>query len=151
MPGRVFRPFGSDSIAVMAGEDSRHHASCFDDDVVVDFPSMSHAVDRIRRAFLAVERPSAVSAAIRLSADEASEGVTAPFEVPVRCLCRGCGGRGETWTESCARCGGSGTELFRHHVQITIPAGVSDGERFQFVLTPRHQPPTPIELRVLVS
>jgi hypothetical protein len=151
MPGRVFRRFGGDSIAVMAGEEYRQHASCFADDVIVDFPSISHAVDRIRSAFLAEERPSAVAAAIRLSADEASVGITAPLEVPVRCLCSRCGGRGESWTESCLQCGGSGTELFRHHVQITIPAGVSDGARFQFVLTPRHQPPTRIELHVLVS
>jgi hypothetical protein len=151
MPGRAFRPFGGDSIAVMTGDDSRHDASCFADDVVVDFPSISHAVDRIRSAFLADERPSAVSTALQLSHHEASEGVTTPLEVPVRCLCRGCGGRGESWTESCSRCGGSGTELFNHHLQITVPAGVCDGARFSFVLTPRHHPPTRIELHILVT
>jgi DnaJ-class molecular chaperone len=92
-----------------------------------------------------------VATILRLSPDEASEGVTAPVEVPVRCLCRGCGGRGESWTESCLICSGSGTELFRHHVQITIPAGVCDGARFHFALAPRHQPSTRIELRILVS
>ena len=151
MPGRAFRPFGSDSIAVMTGDDSRHDVNCFDDDVVVDFPSISHAVDRIRSAFVADERPSALATTLRLSAHDARQGLTAPLEVPVRCLCRRCGGRGESWTESCAQCEGSGTELFRHHLQVTVPAGVCDGARFHFVLTPRHHPPTRIELHIFVG
>ncbi len=151
MPGHAFRPFGGDSIAVMTGDELRHDVSCFADDVVVDFPSVSRAVDRMRSAFLADERPSPVAAALRLSWREAREGVTRPLDVPVRCMCRGCGGRGETWTEPCRRCDGSGTELFRHHLQVTVPAGVSDGARFHFMLTPRHHPPTRIELHIRVA
>jgi hypothetical protein len=151
MRGRAFRPFGGDSIAVMTGDETRHDVNCFDDDVIVDFPSIAHAVDRIRSAFLADERPSALSTTLRLSPHEAHAGLTAPLDVPVRCLCRQCGGRGESWTESCLQCGGSGTELFRHHLQVTVPAGVSDGARFHFMLTPRHHPPTRIELHILVG
>jgi hypothetical protein len=151
MPGRVFRPFGGDSIAVMTGDDTRQDADCFADDVVVDFPSMSHAIDRIRTAFLAEERPSPVATALHVSRHEALEGVTVPLEVPVRCMCRACGGRGETWTERCGRCDGSGAELFRHQLQVTLPAGVADGARFHFMLSPRHHPPTRIELHILVA
>ena len=53
----TFRPRGGDSVAVMAGED-RHDASCFADEVAIDFPSVDLALARIRRAFLADERPT---------------------------------------------------------------------------------------------
>jgi len=151
MRGYTFRPFGGDSIAVMTGDDSRQAASCFADEVIVDFPSVAPAVDRIRSAFLAAERPSTFSAAIQLTPHEAREGVTMPLDVPVRCTCRACGGRGETWPERCERCAGSGTELFRHQLQVTVPAGVLNGARFHFAVTARHNPPTRVELRIQVA
>jgi hypothetical protein len=151
MRGHTFRPFGGDQIAVLAGEDNRHDVSCFADEVVVDFPSVAPAVDRIRRGFLAEERPVTLSTAIEVSTREAVAGATLPLEVPVHCTCRGCGGRGESWTESCPRCHGRGTEVLRHLLQVTIPAGVADGTRFQFTVTPRHNPPTRIELHVFVN
>jgi hypothetical protein len=119
--------------------------------VVVDFPSMAPAVERIRRAFLAEEHATPLGAAIRLTAHEARDGVTVPLQVPVRCTCRHCGGRGETWTESCARCAGTGTEVLPHQLKVTVPAGVLHGTRFQFTVTARHHPPTPIELHVYLS
>ena len=79
------------------------------------------------------------------------EGATVPLEVPVRCTCHTCGGRGETWTESCRLCRGSGVELLRHQLKVLVPAGVIDGTRYCFTVTPRHHPPTRIELRVLVA
>jgi DnaJ-class molecular chaperone len=145
-----FRAFGSTAAAV-AGGAIRDDASCFADEVVVDFPSVAPAVDRIRSAFLADERGATLSAAIHLSPREAIAGVTVPLDVPVRCTCRSCGGRGETWPERCTRCAGSGTELLDHQVQVSVPAGVTDGARFHFTVTPRHNPPTRIELRVLVT
>ena len=151
MRGNTFRPFGGDQIAVMAGEDSRHDASCFADEVVIDFPSVAPAVDRIRRGFLADEHPVTLSTAVQLSHREATAGATVPLEVPIRCTCTECGGRGESWTERCTRCHGRGTELLRHLLQITIPAGILDGTRFQFTVTPRHNPSTRIELHVFVG
>ena len=74
-----------------------------------------------------------------------------PLSVPVRCTCRGCGGRGESWTESCVRCAGSGTEVLDHQVQVTVPAGVEHGTRVQFVVTPPQHPPTRIELRIAIG
>lgn len=150
MGGNSFRPFGSGAVAV-AGGDVRHDASCFADEVGIDFPSVAQAVDRMRNAFLAEERDAALSAAIHLSPREAREGATVPLEVPLRRTCDRCGGRGETWAERCGRCAGSGTELLRHQLQVSVPAGVIDGTRFHFTVTPRHNPPTRIELRVLVA
>src|SRR5687767_6201340 len=123
MRGNTFRPIGGDRVAIMAGEDSRLDASCFADEVVIDFPSVAPAVDRMRSAFLADEVAAALSAAIRLSRREARDGAIVPLEVHVRCTCRDCGGRGETWTEPCVRCQGSGTELRHHQLQVAVPAG----------------------------
>src|SRR5262245_32435024 len=81
--GHTFRPFGGDSIALMTGDDPRHEVNCFADEVVVDFPSVAPAIDRMRTAFLADERPSAFRAAIRLTPLEARDGVTMPVDVPV--------------------------------------------------------------------
>jgi len=151
MRGNAFRPFGSDRIAVMAGEESRSGVDCFADEVVVDFPSVAPAIDRVRSGFLTSERSEALSATIQMTPREAFEGATLPLDVPVRCTCRGCGGRGESWTEPCARCAGTGIELFRHQLQVTLPPGVADGARFHFTVTPRHNPSTRIELHVRIS
>jgi hypothetical protein len=146
----AFRPFGSGALAVADGG-VRQDASCFADEVGIDFPSVAHAVDRIRSAFLADERDEVLSAAIRLSPREAREGAAVPLEVPLRCTCGQCGGRGETWAEPCRRCTGSGTELFRHLVQVLVPAGVLDGARLHFTVTPRYNRATRVELHVLVT
>jgi hypothetical protein len=151
MRGNAFRYFGDGHVGVIGPEENRHDASCFADDVVIDFPSMAPAVDRMRRAFLAEERPVTVTAAIQLPRREAGTGAIVPLEVPVRCTCTRCGGRGESWAEACARCDGNGTELFPHLLQVTVPAGVPDGARFYFTVTPRHSAPTRIELFVEVT
>lgn len=151
MHGNTFRPFGSDRIAVMAGDEARGDADCFADEVVVDFPSVAPAIDRVRSGFLTSERSEALRTTIEVTAREALEGATLPLEVPVRCTCSGCGGRGESWTEPCGRCEGTGTELFGHQLQVTLPPGVSDGARFHFTVTPRHNPSTHIELHVRIS
>jgi hypothetical protein len=41
--------------------------------------------------------------------------------------------------------------VLHHVVQVTIPAGVLDGDRFHFTVTPRHHAPSRVELRVLVG
>jgi hypothetical protein len=151
MRGNVFRPSGGGQLAVLAGEGQRHEVSCFADEVVIDFPSVAPAVDRMRRAFVAEEAPSACAATISLTPHEARSGATIPLDVPVACMCRRCGGRGESWTESCPWCIGTGTEFLRHQVQVTVPAGVADGARFCFTVTPRHHPPTRVELHVFVG
>jgi hypothetical protein len=124
---------------------------CFADEVVVDFPSVALALDRMRHAFLADESSAALCTAIRLSWREARDGAILPLEVPVRRTCLACGGRGETWEEPCARCEGTGAEVRPHQLQVAVPAGVADGARFHFSVTPRHDLPTRVELRVLVA
>ena len=151
MGGRAFRPIGRGSVAIFDGGDARPDARCFADEVVIDFPSVAPAVDRMRSAFLEEERAAALSADVRVSAREARIGAMVPLEVPVRCTCHHCGGRGETWTEPCHRCQGSGSELRRHQLRVALPAGVLDGTCFNFTVTPRHNPPTRVELRVLVA
>ena len=151
MGENTFRPFGAGSVATVGDTDRCPNASCFADEVVVDFPSVAPAVDRMRSAFLADERAAALSAAVQLSQREARNGAMVPLEVPVRWTCHDCGGRGETWTEPCIRCQGSGTELRRHQLQVAVPAGILDGTCFNFTVTPRHNPPTRVELRVLVA
>jgi len=147
MRGHTFRRVGALSIL---GE-RRPDWGCFADEVVIDFPSVARAVDRMRSAFIADEHASALRAAIRLSRREARHGAVLPLQVPVRCTCHECGGRGETWAEPCVRCEGSGHELTHHHVQVAVPAGVLDGTCFHFSVTPRAHPPTRVELRVLVA
>ena len=151
MGGRTFRCFGRGSVTLFNGGDVRRDQGCFADEVVIDFPSVADAVDRMRSAFLGDESATALSAAIRLSVREARNGAMIPLEVPVRSTCHQCGGRGETWAEPCGQCQGSGTELRRHQLQVAVPAGVLDGMCFNFTVTPRHDPPTRIELRVLVA
>lgn len=150
MRGRFYPPFGGSQVAVIAGEDLRH-ASWFADEVGIDFPSVAGAVDRMRRAFVADERPAPESAVLQLSARQAHCGVIAPLEVPLLCTCPRCGGRGELWTEPCPHCHGRGTERLRQQLRVTIPAGVMHGTRFLFTVTPPHNPPTRIELSVLVA
>jgi DnaJ-class molecular chaperone len=150
MAPRSLRPSRDGANAAIASGDSRPEATCFSDEVVIDFPSVAPALDRIRNAFLAEDRAAALKTAIQLSPHEAAFGATVPLEVPVRCTCRVCGGRGETWTEPCPGCHGSGAVLMRHRVQVSVPAGVLDGASFQFSVTPRHHLPTRVELRVLV-
>jgi uncharacterized protein (DUF1330 family) len=151
MGWNTFRPFGGHALAVHGGEETRHDRRWFADEVVVDFPSVAPAVERMRSAFLADERAATMTAAIQLSRREAHEGATVPFAVPVRCTCHECGGRGETWAQPCTRCAGRGTELLHHQVHVTVPAGVEDGACFHFSVAPRHDLATRIELRVLVS
>jgi DnaJ-class molecular chaperone len=146
-----FRPTG-DSMALLTGDDGARgiRVDCFADEVVIDFPSVASAVERMRSAFVDEDRGAPLRADVSLSTREASDGITLPLDVPVRSTCRSCGGRGETWSERCARCAGTGAEVLRHHVQVSVPAGVLDGTRFRFVVTTRHDPPTRIELHVAV-
>src|SRR5258705_986220 len=151
MERHAFGGFGGPAIAVRGGDEIRHERRWFADEVVVDFPSVASAVERIRHAFVAEEHAKTLTAALEITPREAIEGATVPLAVPVRCTCRACGGRGETWTQPCASCAGSGIELRHHQVRITVPPGVEDGACFHFSISPRHDLSTRIELRVLVS
>ena len=153
MSGDTFRRFGGGSIAVLSADraQSQMHGDCFADEVVIDFPSVNEAIERMRRAFVDdLPAGAPLKAEISLSPRQAFEGATVPLDVPVRCTCSHCGGRGETWLDPCVQCAGTGTELRQHQVQVSVPGRVADGTRFRFLVVPRHDPPTHIELRVAV-
>jgi len=146
----MFDAFGH--LVVAAGaDDPGRESECFADDVIVDFPSVAPAVDRMRRAFLSDERGEALPADVRISQREARHGALVPVHVPVRATCPECGGRGETWAEVCTRCQGTGHELRQQRLRVSVPPGVSDGSRFSLTVAPRHNLPTRIELHVRVA
>jgi hypothetical protein len=151
MRERTSRHASGQLVTATAVNEGSLTAECFADDVVIDFPSMLPAVDRIRNSFVEEERPLPLRAAIELSHREARYGALVPLDVPVRSTCRHCGGRGGSWSEACRHCDGSGVELRRHRLQVAVPAGVIDGARFLFTVAPRRSPPTRIELRVFVE
>ena len=127
---------------------------CFADEIAIDFPSVQGVVERMRDRFLG--EPAGEAAAERVRADvslsprEAVDGHIVPLDVPVRLTCPHCGGRGETWTEPCAVCYGSGDALFHHPVRISVPRGVADGACFRFRLRLRDALPVLVELYVSV-
>ncbi len=121
----------------------------FADEVVIDFPSVARAVEQMRRSFMDMDET--IATAVRLTPREAVDGTVVPVNAPVRCVCPKCGGRGESWPEVCSRCQGTGLEIRRHRVQVVLPACLLDGARFHFTVLPRHQPPTRVELRVIVN
>ena len=124
---------------------------CFADEIAIDFPSVGRVVDQIRDAFLG-ERADAdvVSTELSLSREEAWRGLVVPLDVPIRGLCPSCGGRGETWTERCDRCCGTGASLFLHSVRLAVPARVADGARFRFRLSSPHAASVRVEVRVAI-
>ena len=122
----------------------------FADEVAIDFPSVSNVLDRMRHAFFADATFAALSAEIVLSPLEAFAGVTVPLGVPVRHTCPGCGGRGETWQEWCDSCDGRGDICGLHQVEVRVPAGVREGERFRFSVTPTGAPHTIVDVRISI-
>lgn len=120
------------------------------DEVAIDFPSMTAAVDRIRASMLGEERESPLHAEIFLSPREAFDGITVPLDVPVRSACPLCGGRGETWMEACRACAGTGESLFHHRVRLSVPPRVADGARFRFKVSSPLALPTRVEVHVAI-
>src|SRR5207248_4024968 len=83
-----------------------------------DFPSVGNVVERMRDAFLGErENCDMLRADVSLSQREAFDGLVVPLSVPVRITCPHCGGRGETWTETCHLCRGTGHAICQHSVR----------------------------------
>lgn len=143
------RDDGADiAVACAPGREPDVRAAVFGDEIAIDFPAVTAVIDRMRDAF---EAAAALRIDLRVTRDEAGRGAVVPVEVPVRSTCGVCGGRGETWPEPCARCGGCGHSIRRHHVRVSVPAGVADGTRFRFSIAARHEAPTLVELHVAVG
>jgi hypothetical protein len=125
---------------------------CFADEIAIDFPSVGRVVERIREDFLGeTPRDGVLTAELRLSQREASDGLVVPLAVPVRGMCPDCGGRGESWTEPCDPCRGTGDSLFHHAVRLAVPAGVSDGATLRFRINSPHAESVRVEVRVAIQ
>lgn len=123
----------------------------FSDESAVDFPSIVTMLDRIRRGLDDWgEHRRSMSAEIRLSPDEASQGTSVPLDVPVRCTCPFCGGRGETWMDPCELCAGYGSAALTQRVHFPVPPGVPSGARFRFTVLDDLAQPIVVNLRVVV-
>jgi hypothetical protein len=106
---------------------------CFADEIAIDFPSVERVMERMRDAFLGEHVDADVlRAEVSLSQREAFDGLVFPLNVPVHVTCPHCGGRGETWTERCELCRGTGESLIQHQVRVSVPPRVADGARFRF-------------------
>jgi hypothetical protein len=126
--------------------------SCFADEIAIDFPAVGRVVDGMREAFLGeAEERDVVAAEVSVSRREAAGGHVVHLALPVRGMCLTCGGRGESWTEACAECAGTGASLFNHAVRLALPAGVTDGATFRFRLTSPQTGPVRVEVRVAVQ
>jgi DnaJ-class molecular chaperone len=91
-----------------------------------------------------------LSAHMVLTPREAFDGVTVPLDVPLRRTCPRCGGRGEVWTEWCPACGGLGEVTAAQSLRVRVPAGVREGAKFRFSVTPPGAPPTVVEVRISI-
>jgi hypothetical protein len=129
-------------------------ASWLADEVVIDFPSVGAVVERMRDAFWHgsddADDNRRLLAEVQLSARQAFDGASVPLHIPLRATCHRCGGRGETWTEACRACEGTGESLVRHLVTVSVPARVADGASFRFSIRAPQALPTRVELRVAI-
>jgi hypothetical protein len=124
---------------------------CFADEIAIDFPSVDNVVERMRDAFLGErENSDVLRAEVSLSQREAFDGLVVPLSVPVRVTCPHCGGRGETWTEPCDLCDGTGHSLCHHPVRVSVPPGVPDGACFRFRIKSPDASSVRVEVRVAI-
>jgi molecular chaperone DnaJ len=129
---------------------ARARADWLADEVAIDFPSVAALLDQMRDAFFGDPVLGSLSAEIVLTPREAFHGATIPLDVPVRTTCPNCGGRGETWQEWCGPCGGCGAIHGLHEVELRVPAGVREGERFRVSVTPHGAPHTIVDVRISI-
>jgi DnaJ-class molecular chaperone len=123
---------------------------CFADEIAIDFPSVRPAVERMRDAFLGERDADVLFTDVSLSPREAFGGSTIPVQVPVRVTCPHCGGRGETWTEACSLCRGTGDSWFDHVVKVSLPPGIADGARVRFRVTTPERSSVRVEVRIAI-
>ncbi|HXD74804.1 MAG TPA: hypothetical protein VN628_13745 [Vicinamibacterales bacterium] len=129
---------------------------CFVDEIAIDFPSAGRVVERMLDSVRAAFPGESAShdlfeAELPLSPREAFAGRVLPLSVPIRGACAGCGGRGESWAEPCARCAGSGEQLFHHTVDVAVPPRVTDGATLRFRVTSRQTGSVRVNLRIAIQ
>jgi DnaJ-class molecular chaperone len=127
------------------------HECCFADEIAIDFPSVGNVVDRMRDSFLGTrEDADVLRAEVSLSQREAFAGHVVSLKVPVRITCPNCGGRGETWTEPCALCRGTGESVVHQALRVSVPPRVADGACVHFRLKSQDASSIRVELRVAI-
>jgi hypothetical protein len=129
----------------------RAYRRSLSDEVAIDFPSSRAAIELFRRDHgepASVDR--ATNAEITISQCQAGTGAMVPLDVRVPRTCTCCGGRGEVWSEHCGHCDGQGQELHTQRLTVSVPRGVSHGDRFSFSVSLARGPRTRVDVRVAV-
>ena len=122
------------------------------DEVAIDFPSSSAAIEYFRRDHIETGQSTpTANAEITISAYQASCGALVSLDVNVSRTCAQCGGRGEVWSEPCEPCAGRGQALQMQRLMVNVPAGVADGHCFSFSLCLPRGPRTRVDVRVAIS
>lgn len=141
---------GPESVPIVTGTSMPH--DCFADEIAIDFPSVEPVVERMRDAFLGERAEDAVlKTEVRVSRREACDGLVVPIDVPMRGTCVRCGGRGETWTEPCDDCSGTGASALRHSVRLSLPPGVANGACLRFRVSSPGAPSVRVEVRIAIA
>jgi hypothetical protein len=128
---------------------------CFADEIAIDFPSLEPAVERMRDSFLGERAGADLGDVVRLdvqvSRRDVREGASVPVEVPLRDVCRRCGGRGEVWTESCESCEGAGVTSDRRLVRVPLPRGLTDGATVRVRISSPAGGSVRLEIRIAIG
>lgn len=132
-----------------SGRLPRSRGDWLGDEVAIDFPSVSSVLDSMRHSFFG-GGPAVLSAEIVLTPQEAFRGTLVPLRVPLRGTCPCCGGRGEVWSDWCATCRGGGEVPLTHAMRLRVPAGVREGARFRFSVSPQGAPQTFVDVRITI-
>ncbi len=120
----VPRRLHSSHAAIQAlAPDDRAFRRSLTDEVAIDFPSASAAVQCLRRSVADPDMAEVVSAEIVLDRAQAATGALVPLTLGVRHTCTHCGGRGEVWDEICASCCGDGDAVCPLWIEVRVPAG----------------------------
>ena len=126
---------------------------CFADEIAIDFPASARRRADARvvsRRATGADLDDVMRLEVQVTRREVWEGASVPVEVPLRGVCRHCGGRGEDWTEPCEVCAGTGVTLDRRLVRVPLPRGVADGARFRFRVSSPQGDSVRLEVRVAI-
>jgi hypothetical protein len=152
---KVFRPRRSDASRVALETlvpHERAYRRSFADEVAIDFPSSSAAIEFFRRDLVEPDGATVTATAeITVSAREAGAGALVALDVTVPRTCACCGGRGEVWSEPCVPCDGQGQAMQVQRLMVSVPPGTVDGDRFSFNLWLPRGPRTRVDVRVAVA
>jgi len=130
----------------------RSYRRSFADEVAIDFPSSSAAIEFFRRDHVEADAQTPTThAEITITANEAGTGTMVALDVSVPRTCACCGGRGEVWSERCEPCDGRGQQLQQQRLTVAVPPGVEHGDRFSFNVSLPRGPRTRVDVRVAVT